>query len=162
MNVHEFQGGLTKAIDYIHTQWGTAQNYPYYVDAISHSDATATSIPQFYVLLCDQTIIGCYGLIINDFISRHDIYPWLCSLYIEPDYRGNRLSDMIFIHAREIVGSLGYEKLYLTTDHDGFYEKFGWQRMEDGYGINGDSCRIYYLSIRQFIESNLSDHCSPL
>lgn len=37
VNVKEYQGGLDQAVDYIHGVWRSAQNYPYYRDAIYHS-----------------------------------------------------------------------------------------------------------------------------
>ena len=37
----------------------------------------------------------------------------------------------------------GFSTLYLTTDHDGYYEKYGWTRIEDGYDRDGEPCRIY-------------------
>lgn len=33
--------------------------------------------------------------------------------------------------------------LYLNTSHDGYYEKYGWQRIKDGYFFNGSKVRIY-------------------
>ncbi|HCF88699.1 MAG TPA: hypothetical protein DER41_01960, partial [Firmicutes bacterium] len=37
VNAREYQGGLDKAVDYIHGVWGSDNNYPYYSDAIYHS-----------------------------------------------------------------------------------------------------------------------------
>lgn len=42
---------------------------------------------------------------------------------------------------------MGYGALYLTTDHDGYYEKYGWSRMEDGYNLFGERSRIYWLEL---------------
>ena len=41
------------------------------------------------------------------------------------------------------AGHAGFPRLYLTTDHDGYYEKYGWKRIEDGYDRDGAACRIY-------------------
>ncbi|WP_330959644.1 GNAT family N-acetyltransferase [Photobacterium sp. 53610] len=134
-----------EGINYIHAIWGGPDNYAFYADAISNSEKDMKRIPQFFLLLCGQEIVGCFGLIMNDFISRHDLYPWLSSVYVSPEHRGQRLSGRIFEHAKAIVKTMGYEKLYLTTGHDGLYEKFGWQRIEDGYDLHGEASRIYQM-----------------
>ncbi|HAW70392.1 MAG TPA: GNAT family N-acetyltransferase, partial [Firmicutes bacterium] len=40
--------------------------------------------------------------------------------------------------------NIGFSVIYLTTDHDGYYEKYGWQRIEDGVDLfSGQPSRIY-------------------
>ena len=38
---------------------------------------------------------------------------------------------------------MGHPRLYLATDHAGYYERYGWERMEDGNEISGKSTRRY-------------------
>jgi len=94
-------------------------------------------------LLEDNEIIGSYGLITNDFISRQDLYPWLCALYIDESHRGRQLGAKLLEHGRLQAGKQGFSKLYLCTDHVGYYEKYDWKHIGFGYHPWGEESRIY-------------------
>lgn len=134
INVKEYTKGIDKAIEYIHGVWGNEENFMFYKDAINHSYSKG-KLPQFFVLLKDEKIIGCSALIINDFISRHDLYPWLACLFIDERERGNEYGNMLMKYAEEQAKKAGFSKLYLTTDLNGYYEKYGWNRIEDGIDL---------------------------
>jgi len=135
VNVREYPGGLDKAIDYIHGMWGSEKNYPYYRDAIYHSSLTGKHLPMFFLLLKNNEIIGCSALITNDFISRHDLYPWIACLFVDAKERGQEYGNLLMEHAGKEAKNMGFSIVYLTTDHDGYYEKYGWQRLEDGVDL---------------------------
>jgi GNAT superfamily N-acetyltransferase len=143
INVKDYPGGLEKAVSYIHSKWGKPENYPFYLDAITHSSESGKPLPRFYLLLKQEEIAGCYALLTNDLISRQDLYPWLGCLFIEKTERGQQLGNLLMQHGIAEAGKLGFATVYLTTDHDGYYEKYGWQRIEDGYDFWGNSTRIY-------------------
>jgi N-acetylglutamate synthase-like GNAT family acetyltransferase len=148
LNVIEYPEGLEKAIAYIHNKWGRANNLNYYSDAIKHSTHHPTGLPRFYLMVDDDNeIVGCFALVTNDFISRHDLYPWLACVYVESLHRGKRLSELMFEHAKTEAATAGYKEVFLTTDHDNFYEKFGWARMEDGYSSDGQVSKIYRITV---------------
>lgn len=142
-NIKDYPGDIKKGIDYIHSKWGSKENYNFYYDAIIHSSPAEKSLPRFYLLIKDETIIGCYGLIINDFISRHDLFPWLACLFIEENHRGSSLGKILLDHGAQEAKRCGFSSVYLTTGHDGYYEKYGWKRIEDGYEPGGAKTRIY-------------------
>ena len=146
INVKDYSGGLEVAARYIHNKWGNKENYMFFFDAISNSSNDIKGLPRFYLMLKDKEIVGCCSLIVNDFISRHDLMPWFASLYIKEQERGNRLSQKFFDHAKSEALNAGFNIIYLTTGHDGLYEKFGWERIEDGYDPHGNKTRIYKLS----------------
>ena len=146
INVKDFSSGLNRAVEYIHNKWGNKNNYPFYYDEISNSSGDANRLPKFFLMLRQSEIIGCYALLVNDLISRQDLLPWFACLFIEEHCRGQRLSNKMFAHAKNEILKMGYSQVYLTTDHDGFYEKFGWTRIEDGYNFLGTKSRIYKIS----------------
>ena len=147
INVTEYSGGIEAAVRYIHGVWGSKENYDFYYDAIAHSSLSELALPRFYLLMDEERIIGCYALLTNDLVSRQDLLPWLGCLYVEPDFRGEKLGSMLLEHGVREASRLGYSKVYLNTDHDGYYEKYGWIRMEDGFSLFGERGRIYYYEV---------------
>jgi GNAT superfamily N-acetyltransferase len=132
---------LKEGVDYFTAKWGIDRRI--YDDCISHSITTDSPMPRWYLLLKDKEIIGCYGMITNDFISRQDLYPWLCALYIDEKERGQQLGSKLLEHGRKEAGKLGFSKVYLCTDHDGYYEKYGWKHIGTGYHPWGENSKIY-------------------
>ena len=98
-----------------------------YRDSIQSSIEQPEGIPQWYVILNDtQQIIAGTGVIDNDFHERKDISPNLCALFVEETYRKQNIAKQLLDFARAEMRSLGFEKLYLVTDLDDFYERCGW------------------------------------
>ena len=96
------------------------------------------------MLLKDNETIGCSALITNDFISRHDLYPWVACLFVEKKERGHEYGKLLLEHAEQEAKNMCFSAVYLTTDHDGYYEKYGWQRIEDGIDLfSGEPSCIY-------------------
>jgi GNAT superfamily N-acetyltransferase len=144
INVKDYSQGIDKALNYIHGIWGNESNFNFYKDAIVHSALPGKPLPQFFLLLKNNEPIGCCALITNDFISRHDLYPWLACLYVAENERGNQYGNVLMEHAEREAKKAGFSSIYLTTDHDGYYEKYGWTRIEDGIDLfSGKSSRIY-------------------
>ena len=91
----------------------------------------------------NKKIIGCAGLITNDFISRGDLYPWICALFIDKNYRGNAFASLLIEKAEKDSKSFGFEYVYLSTDHEGYCEKYGFKYIGLGYHPWGEESRIY-------------------
>ncbi|MCP3966936.1 MAG: GNAT family N-acetyltransferase [Lentisphaerae bacterium] len=130
-------------IEYFVRHWHADKIYRNCMTALLDSDSV---LPQWYLLIDDDKIIGGVGLITNDFISRMDLWPWLCALFIEESCRGKNLGKLLIEHAKKESYRLGFENLYLCTDHTGYYEKFNFEYIGDGFHPWNESSRIYKCS----------------
>lgn len=136
-----------KAIQYFSSKWSVPEAV--YRDSIVHCLTTPNPLPQWYLLEKDDEIIGSAGLITNDFISRMDLYPWACGVFIEEKHRGNAYASVLLERARRDARKGGFENMYLSTDHIGFYEKYGYSYIGQGYHPWGEESRIYEISTIQ-------------
>jgi predicted N-acetyltransferase YhbS len=143
VNMLDAPGGVEAAAAYYHSRWGRPGNEAFFLDAIRHSTRGPTGLPRFYLGLDEVGIVGCCGLIANDFVSRHDLQPWLCGLFVEERARRRGLGGELMRRAEEDARAAGYAAVFLTTDHDGYYERYGWTRIEDGFEPSGAATRIY-------------------
>lgn len=139
------------AIKYFQSKW-TGVPGIVYKDSISHALTTHSALPQWYLLEKDEEIIGCAGLITNDFISRMDLYPWVCAVFIEEKHRGNAYSSLLLEKAKIDSAKAGFENLYLSTSHIGYYEKFGFSYIGQGYHPWDEESRIYQISLKEVLE----------
>jgi len=135
------------ATEYIQSKWPIVSPV-IYENSISHSIYSTSPLPQWYVLETEQKIIGCAGLITNDFISRMDLYPWICALYIDEAFRGYFYSSLLIDKAKQDALESGFENVYLCTDHIGFYEKLGFSYLGQGYHPWEDESRIYGIKLK--------------
>ncbi len=131
-----------RAIDWFASKWG--------IDRIEYEKSfndcldKNESLPQWYLAIGENDeIIGGCGLIQNDFVDRTDLFPYLCALYVEERARGNALGARLLENARIDAGRLGFEKLYLCTDHTSYYERYGWRHIATGHHPWGSTSRIY-------------------
>jgi GNAT superfamily N-acetyltransferase len=138
---------IDSAIAYFQKIWASSDTMQVYDDCIRHCIDTSSPLPQWYLLCDNDEIIGCAGLITNDFISRMDLYPWICALYIEERHRGNSYGSLLLEKAKVDAKKGNFTHLYLCTDHIGYYEKFGFEHIGTGYHPWGESSRIYAIEL---------------
>jgi len=98
-----------------------------YVESMDECLQQKNAVPQWYVAMDENRIIGGMGVIENDFHNRIDLAPNVCAVYTESDKRCMGIAGALLNHVCEDMYSKGIDTLYLVTSHTSFYERYGWE-----------------------------------
>lgn len=110
---------------WFHEKWGVPLEA--YLESMQDSLTGNGPVPQWYVAMEGDRIIGGLGVIENDFHDRKDLTPNVCAVYTEPDKRCNGIAGALLNYVCDDMNAKGLETLYLVTDHTSFYERYGWE-----------------------------------
>lgn len=114
-----------EAAKWFHSKWGIPLEA--YVESITDCLEGRASVPQWYVAVGDNRIVGGMGVIENDFHDRKDLTPNVCAVYVEEEYRCRGIAGRLLQYVCEDMSRMGIDTLYLVTDHTSFYERYGWE-----------------------------------
>lgn len=114
-----------QAAQWFHEKWQIPLEA--YLESMEESLTDKGPVPQWYVAVEGGRIIGGMGVIENDFHDRKDLTPNVCAVYTEEDRRGRGVAGALLNDVCEDMKKRGIDTLYLLTDHDSFYERYGWE-----------------------------------
>ena len=66
-----------------------------------------------------------------------EYYPLIKWLFVEEEYRGQRLSQKLIEAAAGYAKELGHTQIFLTSWHNGLYEKYGFVKICDKEARDG-------------------------
>lgn len=116
---------LTAAAQWFHEKWGIPPEA--YLESMQQCLAGNHPVPQWYLALEQDRIIGGLGVIENDFHNRKDLTPNVCAVYTEEDRRLQGIAGALLARVCSDMKEQGIDTLYLLTDHTSFYERYGWE-----------------------------------
>ncbi len=96
-----------------------------------------------FIMADGEQLVSFCTLTQRDCIKDDALFPWIGFVFTAPEYRGNRYSGKIITYACDEAKKMGYQKVYLATDHVGLYEKYGFTYLESRTDIYGEESRIY-------------------
>ena len=90
------------------------------------------------LLLTDgEELVSFCTLAEKDEIRDTALTPWIGFVYTFPEYRGRRCFGILLEEAKRLAREAGFEKIYISTDHIGLYEKYGFEYAGDAETIYG-------------------------
>lgn len=96
-----------------------------------------------FVATIDNTIIGMVTIMKSDYYNLSDIYPWVSSVFVSEEYRGNKISGNLIDFANTYAKEIGFKKTYIPTKYVGLYEKYGYYYLKDIVNYNNGVRRLY-------------------
>ncbi len=121
--------------------WGAPGNLNFYRSMTEH--CLKDDFPMVYVAFIDENPVGTVALLRADLFSRQDLYPWMADLFVPSERRnegiGSALQDFVLAEAERH----GFERIYLYTPLNGYYEKKGWEFVCEEMDRDCSIVRIY-------------------
>jgi GNAT superfamily N-acetyltransferase len=97
-----------------------------------------TTLPVRLIALQDGQCVGTVSLVSDD-LKGSGYTPWLAALYVDKPFRSQKIAEGLIERVKDIMAELGYDKLYLRTEHAAeYYRKRGWtyiETREDEFGL---------------------------
>ena len=96
------------------------------------------------LLLIDANeLIGFISMFPTDGDERTDLSPWYATMYVRKEYRGKGYSKILNDALLNEARSRGFKKLYLKSELENYYEKFGAVYMET---LNNGE-KLFYIDL---------------
>lgn len=113
-----------KAAEWFHSKWGVPTEA--YLECMDGYLSGETEYG-WYLCLDEDKIVAGLGVIENDFHDRKDLTPNVCAVYTEEEYRCQGIAGRLLDYVVKTCKSKDISPLYLITNHNGFYERYGWE-----------------------------------
>ncbi|MBR5974437.1 MAG: GNAT family N-acetyltransferase [Clostridiales bacterium] len=102
---------------------------------------------EFLLLVEGEKLISFCTYADKDEIDDSSLTPWVGFVYTFPEYRGMRRVGKLLEHAYMIAKENGFKIIYISSEEEGLYEKYGftfWKMMKNKWS---EETRIYRMPI---------------
>ncbi len=79
----------------------------------------------------------------SDCIPNVPYTPYIGYVFVDEKHRGHRLSQKLILHAMDYLKALGFSRVYLVSDHENLYEKYGFSVIDRQRAPWGEMEKIY-------------------
>lgn len=98
----------------------------------------------------DRNHIISFGALTDfDEIETDKLKPWIGSIYTFEQYRGNRYSEKLIKYILSVAKREGNEFVYLSSDHIGLYEKYGFELYGEMQNIEGKTTQVFVYDTKK-------------
>lgn len=92
----------------------------------------------------DGKVVGFCTLAEKDELpQKYEFTPFIGFVFVDEQYRGKRLSELMLKSATSYACKLGYKKIYIMSGEIGLYEKYGFKKLGDYETIYGSIDQLF-------------------
>ena len=92
-------------------------------------------------------VVGFCTLLETDYYPENRYSPWISSIFVDENYRGNRVSQQMIEKVIDYAREQGFSTVYIPSDMIGFYEKYGFNKIDELVNYGGDIDNIFAKKI---------------
>ena len=146
INIKDNDEFLEEYIRLCSLEWGTLKSddemKSYIIDKRKriHSEDKVISI--LGLIDNNNRLVGFISLFKYDGDYRRDLTPWYATMYVKKEYRNKGYSKLLNNAILNEARKKGYNKVYLKTELENYYEKFGAIFIE-----NLPEEKLYYIPL---------------
>lgn len=101
-----------------------------------------------YLLTDGEELVSFAVLAEQDEVDAPELSPWIGFVYTFPRYRGRRCAGKLIERLCDIAKAGGAEKVYVSTDERGLYEKYGFSFFKTMTNRDGKPTGVYVRDLR--------------
>ncbi|MGN0823718.1 MAG: GNAT family N-acetyltransferase [Candidatus Coproplasma sp.] len=98
---------------------------------------------KLFMLTEGDRLISFINFSARDDIAKTGLTPWLGFFYTVPEFRGNHYGKSLLDYACAFAKESGFKSVYISTEHIGLYEKFGFTFQGVESDFHGNPSRVY-------------------
>ena len=91
----------------------------------------------------DEKIIGYATVMKTDYYPENRYSPWISSIFVDENHRKRGIPGKLIEAAEEYLVHLGFNRACIPSDLTGYYERFGYRKIDTLKNYAGDTDNIY-------------------
>lgn len=129
------------------SQWSAGQ-FLYRLLSEDTFKGTVGESSDVLMLTQGEELISFCTLAEKDDIQPTDLTPWIGFVFTFPKFRGHRHSGKLLSYAEEKAKEKDFDRVHISTNHIGLYEKFGYEFFSIMKDIDGEDSRVYVKELK--------------
>lgn len=97
----------------------------------------------FFVAVVKGRIVGMVSVMKEDYYPLPEVSPWISSVFVTEEYRGNRISGKLIAYANDYLSRLGFTRSFIPSEHVGLYERYGYHYVTEITNYGGGTDHLY-------------------
>lgn len=85
----------------------------------------------------------------DELSEQYDFTPFIGFAFVDEQFRGRRLSELMIQSIISYAKELGYEKVYIMSGEIGLYEKYGFAKLGDYETIYGSKDQLFVQPVER-------------
>ena len=127
--------------------WGAGQ-YLHELLAAGRLKELCGQSTRLFLLTEDTRLISFCTLAEEDDVRGTGLGPWIGFVYTYPPYRGRGNMGRLLEAARRAAQADGAERVYISTNETGLYERYGYAFYGMMKDMRGEDTRVYAIDLR--------------